>query len=134
MGEETMSEPVVFVSHFRVKEGSTDHLRALVARVSAEMAAEKPRTLAYLSYLDEDGSNMTIVHVFPDAASMDRHFEGSEARSKRAYELVEPLGWEIYGHASERTVESMRHEAASAGVALNLEPAYLGGFLRLKPA
>jgi quinol monooxygenase YgiN len=129
-----MSEPVVFISHFRVKEGSTDRLRAFVAQVSTEMAAEKPQTLAYLSYVDDDGSNMTIVHVFPDAASMDRHFEGSEGRSKRAYELVEPQGWEIYGHASGPTVESMRREASSAGVALNLGPEYLGGFLRPKPA
>jgi quinol monooxygenase YgiN len=129
-----MADPIVFISHFRVKPGGLDGLRGLMAQVGGGMAAEKPRTLAYLAYVAPDGGRMTIVHLFSDADAMDRHFQGSDERSKQAYAFMEPESWEIYGPATERTVNGMRREATSAGVELTLQPDYLAGFLRMQPA
>jgi hypothetical protein len=83
-----------------------------------------------LAYVTESGSQMTAVHVFADAESMDRHFEGSDERSKAAYEFLEPDGWEIYGRPSEDVVDSMRQAAATSGVMLTLQRDYVAGFLR----
>ena len=47
-----------------------------------------------------------------------------------AYELIEPLAWEICGPASETTVAGFRANAAGAGVELRLHPDGLPGFLR----
>ena len=126
-----MAEPVVFISHFRVKEGKLDGLRRLQRDATQALEAEKPRTLAFLVYLDDGGRQMTVVHVFADADSMDLHFEGAEERSKLAYEFLEPRGWEIYGRPSEAALEALRRAAASAGVTLSVEAEYSGGFLRL---
>ena len=41
-----MSEPVVFISHFTVKEGKLDDLRRLSAEVEAQLRADKPETVA----------------------------------------------------------------------------------------
>jgi hypothetical protein len=126
-----MPEPIVFVSHFRVKEGKSDDLRHMSDEVAEAMKAGRPRTLAFLFYVNESGTRMSIIHVFPDAGSMDLHFAGAEERSRAAYEYLVPDGWEIYGKPSETVREQMRQEAASAGVTLNLQPEYLAGFLRL---
>ena len=128
-----MSEPVVFISHFAVKEGKLDDLRRLSAEVETQLRAHKPGTVAYLMYLDEEGTRFTVAHCFPDADAMDHHFEGSDERSAAVFELVEPSGWEIYGRPNDGALEMMRQAATASGVSLTLLPDHLGGFLRLEP-
>ena len=128
-----MSEPVVFVSHFGIKEGTLEDLKRLSADVFERLSEEKPRTVLFLAYLDELGSEVSFLHAFPDADSMDLHFEGVNERVAAAYQYLEPRGWEIYGRPSERALEMMRQSAATAGVPLAVLPDQLGGFLRLQP-
>jgi hypothetical protein len=125
-----MTGPIVFISHFIVREGRADDYRRLQAEIAAELSATKPLTLAFLTYLDDAGSRMTAIHVFADAAAMAAHFDGADERSRRAAEVLEPAGWEIYGHPSADAVDMIRAAATSAGVPFALEPEYVAGFLR----
>jgi hypothetical protein len=126
-----MAGPIVFISHFAVKEGKVDAIRQLAHDVTQRLDVEKPRTLAYGGYLAEDGAQVSFIHVFGDASSMDEHFEGAEERSRAAYELVEPRGWEIWGEPSHAALETMRRAASAAGVSLVHYPDDMAGFLRL---
>jgi hypothetical protein len=128
-----VSEPVVFISHFGIKEGTLDDLKRLSADVMERLREEKPRTVVFLAYLDEQGTEVSFLHAFPDAESMDAHFEGVDERVAAAYQYLEPRGWEIYGRPSEAALESMRQSAAAADVPLTVLPDHLGGFLRLQP-
>ncbi len=128
-----MPEPVVFISHFEVKEGGLPGYRELQRDAAAQLEADKPRTLVFLVFHSDDGRRLSVVHVFGDADAMDLHFEGAQERAARAYEFLVPRGWEIYGQPSERALEMMRMSAAQAGVTLSVEPAFMGGFLRLAP-
>jgi hypothetical protein len=127
-------EPIVFISHFLVKEGKRAEFERSVQEAARLLQAGKPRTLALLTYADEGARTVSIVHVFADPASMDIHFVGADQRSSAAYEYIVPNGWEIYGTPSKSVVEAMRLEAASAGVTLEIQPRFLAGFLRLGPA
>jgi hypothetical protein len=129
-----MTEPIVFISHFRVKEGMLDGFREAFQEMTAQLEADMPRTQLYVAYADENGTQATIVHVFPDAGAMDLHFRGAEERSRVAYQFIEPDGWEIYGPAGASAVEMMRGEAAASGVTLRVQPGGIGGFLRLESA
>jgi hypothetical protein len=129
-----MSEPIVFISHFRVRAGKSDGLRRIVEDVTRSLETEKPRTLVYLSYIDAEGANVTFVHAFADAESLDLHFEGAEERSKAAYEFLEPDGWEIYGTPSDAALGMMRRAAEASGVKLRVQQGYLDGFMRLAPS
>ena len=126
-----MSEPIVFISHFRVKAGQLDAFRPYLREGSATLQADKPRTVAFLAYIDEAGTQATIVHVFPDAEAVDRHVEGSGERSRDAYEFLQPDGWEIYGTPSAAALAMLQEGAVAAGVSLAVRPDYIGGFLRL---
>jgi hypothetical protein len=130
--EESMPEPIVFVSHFRIKEGKLDAFRRWFEEGSKGLEAQKPRTLVFLGYLDEDGSRATLVHVFGDAESMDLHVQGANERSREAYDYLEPDGTEIYGRPSDGVMGMFRQEAASAA-SLTIEAGHLGGFLRVSP-
>jgi quinol monooxygenase YgiN len=125
-----MGEPIVFISHFRVKQGKLQPFKDLARTVTQQLQAERPRTLAYLFYLSPDGSEATIVHVFPDAEAMDLHAEGSEQRSRVVFEFLVPDGWEIYGTPSDAALEQMRKAASASGVTLTVQPDYFDGFLR----
>ncbi|MCD6020963.1 MAG: hypothetical protein K0R20_673 [Actinomycetia bacterium] len=127
-----VSEPVVFISHFGIKEGMLEDLRQLSEEVIDKLREEKARTVLYLAYLDDEGTEVSFLHAFPDAESMDLHFEGVDERVKAAYQYIEPRGWEIYGRPSGAALESMRQAAEGAGVSLTVLPDHLGGFLRLR--
>lgn len=125
-----MAEPIVFISHFKVKAGKLDGFRQAFQETIKLLGAEKPRTLAQIAYVNDSGTQLTIVHLFGDADAMDVHFQGADERSNAAYEFIEPDGFEIYGTPSNQVVASMRGEAAAAGVSLNIQPTHLGGFIR----
>jgi quinol monooxygenase YgiN len=116
-----MGEPIVFISHFRVKQGKLQPFKDLARTVTQQLQAERPRTLAYLFYLSPDGSEATIVHVFPDAEAMDLHAEGSEQRSRVVFEFLVPDGWEIYGAPSDAALEQMRTAASASQVSLTVQ-------------
>jgi hypothetical protein len=125
-----MTDPIVFVSHFRIKADQLDAFRSYFREGADGLQAAKPRTVVFLAYSDETGTRASIVHVFPDADAMDRHIEGAEERSQAAYEFLEPDGWEIYGAPSAAALAMMRDGAAAAGVSLTVQPGRIGGFLR----
>ena len=125
-----MDEPIVFISTHRIKEGTLDAFREYFRSGTPSIEADKPQTVAFIAFLDEGGTEVTIVHVFPDTHAMDRHFEGAQERSKDAYEFLEPKSFEVYGPASEEALGMLR-QAAEMGVALTVKPETLGGFLRL---
>jgi len=125
-----MNEPIVFISHFRIKPHQFDAFRAHFQEGAPELHVAKPRTVAFLAYADEAGTRVSIVHLFSDADAMDFHFEGAEQRSEAAYEFLEPDGWEIYGAPSTAALTMMQQGAALAGVTLRVQPGAVGGFLR----
>jgi hypothetical protein len=128
-----MSEPILFISHFRIKEGALESVKEITRDVTEQLQREKPQTLLFLSYLDEAGEMISFLHAFADSDAMDVHSEGSDERAEAAYEYVEPAGWEFYGNPSPTALEGVRQAAASAGVTLSVQPHYLSGFLRLVP-
>ena len=126
--------PIVFISHFRVKPGGLDPITEMSHTVDAQMEADKPRTLIWLSYLNEDATRVSFLHAFADRAAMDAHIEGADQRSQAAMEHIVPLGWEVYGSPSEAALSSLRQAAESASVPLTNEPNFLSGFLRFRDA
>lgn len=127
-----MSEPIFFISHFRIREGKFGALKRLLREATEQLRAQKPDTVLFLSYVDEERSVINFLHAFPDAHAMDIHFEGSDERSQAALEFIEPIGWEFYGEPSAAALETMRRAAASAGASLAVQPGYVAGFLRLR--
>ena len=126
-----MSEPIVFVSTHRIKEGKLEGFRQVSREMKPLLEASQPHTVFFQGYLNEDGTEVTFVWVFPDADAMDLHFQGAAERSARAYEFVQPQRFEIYGTPSDQVLSTMRQEAGP-GVDLVVKPQPMGGFIRLK--
>jgi hypothetical protein len=126
-----MSEPIVFISHNKLKEGKLESLQEHSQGTIQLLHEQKPDTVVFLSYVSDDGSEVSFLHVFPDAEAMETHFEGAQERSKKAYEFMSSLSMEIYGSPN-AAVRGMLSQIAESGVEVSIDSDYLGGFLRLK--
>lgn len=127
-----MSEPIIFISNQRVKEGKLEEYKLYYQQVAERAKADKPGTVAHLAYLNEVGSELSIIHIFPDAESMELHMIGVDELAKKAYEYVEILSFEIYGKATEAVLERMM-QIVGSGIAVNIKPQLIGGYIRFKP-
>ncbi|HJU57511.1 MAG TPA: hypothetical protein VJ774_02115 [Actinomycetota bacterium] len=109
------SEPIVYIDHSQIREGSIDELKAGVERLVEFIDAREPQLITYGFYIDEDASKMTVVAVHPDSTSLERHMDiGSEEFRKLAH-LVTLTAIECYGRPSDRALEQLRQKAAMLG-------------------
>jgi hypothetical protein len=125
-----MSDPIVFVSHFVIRDGKLEAYRRLQNGIAVDIEADKPGTMVYVAHLNPLGTKVTVTHVFPDAEAMDRQFDGSDERSRAAGEVMIPAGWEIYGSPNDAALDTIRQAAAASGVALSLAPDFVAGYVR----
>jgi hypothetical protein len=124
-----MSEPIVFISRNKVKEGKIDEFRKHYRDSIPPIVADKPGTLAQLTYENEEASEVTIVRLFPSADALDLQIQGADERSKKTYQFIEPISIEIFGIPNPATLEMMK-KIAGSGVIVRISPNYLGGFIR----
>ena len=127
-----MKDAIVFISRNRVLPGKLEALRAFLDTGASMLEEAKPRTLAFLPYLDGEGERLSIVHFFADATAFDVHLAGAGDRSAAAYELIAPLGFELYGPISTAARDMFAASAAAAGLELTVLPELPAGFLRLR--
>ena len=122
-----MSEPIVFISHFKVKEGKLNDLKQFNQKVTEQIKANKPGTVAFLHYLNEEGTEFSVIHVFPDADAFDRHSEGAGERAKVALEHIVQTRREIYGKPSDQALAMLR-PADGSGIAFHVMSQPIDGY------
>jgi hypothetical protein len=128
----TAEDPIVFISKSRVRPGQAQALRAFLEMGAKSLAVAKPDTLAFLAYLDEAATTLTIVHVFANADGLEAHVAGAAQRSSRAAEFIETASMTVYGAPSAAGEAAIRHGLAS-DVPVEVGAAWVDGFLRLAP-
>lgn len=128
-----MSGPFIFIATNRLKEGKLDAERERVADLASFIEANEPQLLAFNEYASEDGSEVGVVQVHPDATSMEFHMGVVAERAARAYaETLEATSSiQVYGEPSEAVLEMLRRQAG-AGVPMTVKRFHLGGFTRIQ--
>lgn len=129
-----MSEPIVFISTLRVKDGKLEAFKEHFTGNVPRMEASKPGTVVFYAYLNEPRTEVNIVHMFPDAEAMDAHMGGVAERSKQAFEFIVPVRWDIYGSPSDEVMKTMQQVAQETGAELLVRPHPLAGYAHLQAA
>ena len=124
-----MSEPIVFISRNKIKEGKVDEFRKHYQDSIPPTFDGKPTTLAQLAYENEEAIEYTVVRLFPSADALDLQIQGADERSKKSYTFIEPIGIEIFGKPNPATLEMMK-KIVGSGVDFKISPNYMGGFIR----
>jgi len=124
-----MSNPIIFISRNRVKEGSYDEFLRHYQNSISITEAVKPGTFAQLAYFNQELAEVTVVRMFSDAQGLDLQLQGADERSKTTYQFIEPTGIEIYGAPSTYALDMMK-KVAGSGIPVSVHPQFIGGFIR----
>jgi hypothetical protein len=123
-----MSDAIVYVDTSDVREGALDELKEGMKELVAFVEANVPRVIAYNVYFSDDGTRMTVMHVHPDAASLENHLEVAGPMFQRYAGLVTLSSIQIHGEPSEKALELSRAKAQllGQGAELVVEPLHAG--------
>jgi hypothetical protein len=131
-----MSEPVAYVSTWRIKEGKFKDYERFFAELGKIVDENEPRVSAFLTFANEDSTEITNVHVFPDRETLDHHMEilGEKMRLlpgdlTAVMQSLAPVRIEVFGAPGGKAAE-MDQGLADAGVPFSTKKRYLGGFTR----
>ena len=134
--EQEMTEPVVYVSTWTIKEGKSEDYRRFLEELVKVVDENEPRLPAFLTFANDDLTEITNVHVFPDSATLDRHMAvlGEKmgvlpADLTSVAQYLEPVRVDIYGRPGGQA-DAMDQGLRDAGVPFGGKQRYLVGFTR----
>jgi NAD(P)-dependent dehydrogenase (short-subunit alcohol dehydrogenase family) len=125
------SAPLIFVATNRLKPGQLDAERRRVPGLVEFVEQNEPQLIAFNEYVNDNGTEVTVVQVHPDAASMQTHLGIIGERAAQAYDetLDATLAIQIFGPVDPQMLTTMRTQTGE-GVSLTVATEHLGGFTR----
>jgi hypothetical protein len=126
-----MAGPFIFIATNRLKQGKLDDENKRVPDLVDFIRANEPQLIAFNEYANDEGTEVAVVQVHPDADSMVFHMELIAERAASAYAdtIDATTSIQVFGTPSNNVAEMLRHQAG-AGVPLSIKPYHLGGFTR----
>jgi hypothetical protein len=126
-----MTGPFIFIATNRLKPGKLEDERKRVPELCDFIEANEPRLIAFNEYASDDGTEVGVVQIHPDAESMAFHMTAVAERAAQAYAetLDATTSIQVYGTPSEAVLQVLSHQAG-AGVQLAVKRHHLGGFTR----
>jgi hypothetical protein len=110
-----MSQPLVYVDTSEVREGALEELKGAIHELAEFIEANEPQLIAYNVYISDDGSEITVMHVHADSASLDYHMDVAGPRFEGFAKLVTLSSIHIYGEPSGRALRQLHEKAQLLG-------------------
>jgi hypothetical protein len=126
-----MTGPFIFVATNRLKEGKLESEKQRLSGLVDFIQANEPRLIAVNQYGNDEGTEVAVAQVHPDADSMLFHMELIAERAASAYAdtLEATTSIQVFGEPGAAVADMLRRQAG-AGVPLSVKPHFLGGFTR----
>lgn len=126
-----MSGPFIFIATNRLKQGKLVEERKRVPGLVDFVEANEPRLIAFNEYVNDDGTEVAVVQLHPDAESMAFHMKVIAERAADAYAATvdATTSIQVFGTPSKAVLELLERQAG-AGVPLTVKSVHLGGFTR----
>lgn len=112
-----MSTAIVYIDHSEVRAGQLEALRLAIDELVAFVRANEPQLIAYNFYLSEDGRQMSVVAVHPDAASLALHMRVAGPLFGRFQPLIRLTRIEAYGELGAELRTQLQKKAELLGAA-----------------
>jgi hypothetical protein len=126
-----MSGPFIFIATNRLKPGKLAEERERVPGLVDFIDESEPRLIAFNEYANDDGTEVGVVQIHPDAESMELHMDIVRERAEQAYAqtLDATTSIQVFGNPGEAVLEMLSSRAGS-GISLSVKRHHLGGFTR----
>jgi hypothetical protein len=129
-----MDEPVVYLSTWRIRNGKFHEYRRFYAELLKRISGPDRDVVAFYAFGNGDDTEITNVHVFPDAPTLDRHMAVIREQMglipgdlTAVPQFMEPLGVQVYGTPGGEAA-AMDRGMKDSGVPFVGKEHYLGGF------
>jgi hypothetical protein len=127
-----MAEAIVYVDTSEVRQGALEDLKAAIKDLVAFVDANEPRIIAYNVYLSDDGTQINVVHMHPDSASLEYHMEVAGPMFRRFADLVTLTSIIIFGQPSEKVLRQLHEKARLLGRGMVTVHELHAGFTRFE--
>jgi quinol monooxygenase YgiN len=125
--------PFIYVATLGIKEGKLEEVTRTFQEIADTVMEHEPQVIAFHGFVNDDGTEMTVIQVHPDTASMDFHMQ--VLREKLSEHVAKALGPELfeikraeyYGTPSQ---PSMEMDRGIPGLDIVIKPRHIAGFSR----
>jgi hypothetical protein len=126
-----VSGPFIFIATNRLKPGKLAGERKRVPGLVDFVEENEPRVIALNEYVNDEGSEVAVVQIHPDADSMAFHLEVIAERAAAAYAetVAATTSIQVFGTPTNAVLEMLERQAG-AGIPLTVKSLHLGGFTR----
>jgi hypothetical protein len=126
-----VSAPFIFIATNRLRPGALEAEKGRVPQLCEFIEANEPRLLAFNEYVDDDGIEVAVVQIHPDAESMEFHMGVVRDQAERAYAetLEATTSIQVFGMPSDAVLDMLSRQAGS-GPSVTVRRHHLGGFTR----
>lgn len=126
-----MAGPFIFIGTHTLKDGKFADFTANMAALADVVEANEPRLIAFNAYANEDGTEVSVVQVHPDAESMMVHMQVVRQHIIEAYaeSLDATTNMSVFGTPND-DVLGVIAQLASPDVPVTVKPQHLAGFTR----
>ena len=108
-----MPGPFIFIATNRLRDGRFDAEQQRVPELSRFIEAHEPRLIAFNEYVNEDHTEVAVVQIHPDAASLEFHMGvvGDRAREAYAQTLEATTGIQVFGTPTDNILRMLEQQA-----------------------
>ena len=121
-----MSHTIVYIDTSTICEGKLEELEVAMKDLAAFVEANEPQLISYAFFLDTDRTQMTVVAVHPDSASLEFHMDVGGPEFRKFADLIDLARIEVYGRVSDAVLERLHQKAWRLGGTVAIHQFYAG--------
>ena len=125
-----MRQPIVYIDTSAIRGGKLEELEVAMKGLAAFVEANVPQLISYGFFLNEDRTQMTVVAVHPDSASLQFHMDVGSAEFRKFADLIDLSRIEVYGRVSDAVRERLHQKARMLGRGSVVVHEFYAGFAR----
>ena len=125
-----MADPIIYVDQSEIKKGKINEVKEAIKELSEFIETNEPQIIAYNVYITNDDTEMTVLHVHTDSASLETHMKIAGPKFSKFVNLIRLLRIDIYGSPSTELLEQLQAKAKLLGDASVQVYKYHAGFSR----
>lgn len=126
-----MGNPIVYVDRSQILEGKLEDVKAAVNELVEFIDTNEPQLISYGVYLNQAGTEMTVVVIHPDSASLEFHMDIGGPAFRKFVDLLKLATIEVYGKPSETALHMLHKKAEMLGGDAVIVRELQAGFARL---
>ena len=110
-----MNSHIYYLDFSIIRPGKLSELKNVVKELVEFVDLKEARLISYNIYFNEEGSQMSLLQIHPDSASLEFHLELGGPIFLKFKDLIQLLTIQIYGEPSENLLKQLHRKAQMLG-------------------